>query len=216
VHHVDERPDLGTRARDGLEVGQDPLDIDLCRQVAAGEVEAARAVAAHGRLFGRAPADALVLASVQRALRGSAKRIWVQLESHGGWETHRLARPETEPELAAAVRVLTDSPGLGVVEPAPDEVSVEVQTVVLALTADVYEAFGLTHANRKRDLEAACASVLATDRTYLRAEIRPAPLSKRRFELHVARATGALRTERHRLALRDRARHSEDGAKEAA
>jgi hypothetical protein len=78
-----------------------------------------------------------------------------------------------------------------VVEPAPDEVSVEVQTVVLALTADVYEAFGLTHANRKRDLEAACASVLATDRTYLRAEIRPAPLSKRRFELHVARATRA-------------------------
>jgi hypothetical protein len=153
---------------------------------------------------------------VQRALRGSAKRIWVQLESHGGWETHRLARPETESELAAATRALTDSPSLGAIEPAPDEVSVEVQTVVLALTAEVYEAFGLTHANRKRDLDAACASVLATDRTYLRAEIRPAPLSKRRFELHVARATGALRTERHRLALRDRARHSEDGAKEAA
>jgi hypothetical protein len=28
----------GAGARDGLEVGQDPLDIDLCRQVAAGEV----------------------------------------------------------------------------------------------------------------------------------------------------------------------------------
>src|SRR6188472_469103 len=32
---------------------------------------------------------------VQRALRGSAKRIWVQLESHGGWSTHRHARPDT-------------------------------------------------------------------------------------------------------------------------
>lgn len=153
---------------------------------------------------------------VQRALRGSAKRIWVQLESHGGWETHRLPRPQTDAELAAAVRALTDSPAAGVVEPAAGETGVHVQTVVLALTSEVYEAFGLTHANRKRDLDAACASILTTDRTYLRAEIRPAPHSKRRFELHVARAAGALRTERHRVALRDRALPSDARSTEAA
>ena len=108
---------------------------------------------------------------VQRALRGSAKRIWVQLESHTGWTSHRLAREDGE--LEQAVRALTDGPASVTVEPAEDEDAVEVETVVLPLTAEVYEAFGLTHANRKRDLEAACASILATDRTYLRAEVRP-------------------------------------------
>jgi hypothetical protein len=138
---------------------------------------------------------------VQRALRGSAKRIWVQLESHATWRTHRIARAESEEELIAAVRALTDV-GAGSVEPAPEEDTVEVQTLVLPLSAEVYEAFGLTHGNRKRDLQAACASIMATDRTYLRAEICPQPRSKRRFELHLARAAGALRQERHRLALR--------------
>jgi hypothetical protein len=142
---------------------------------------------------------------VQRALRGSAKRIWVQLESHASWNHHRLARPNEETEIEEAVRELTNGL-LGItVEPGEGEASIEIQTLVVALTADTYEAFGLTHANRKRDLEAACTSILATDRTYLRAEIRPQPHSKRRFELHVARAAGTLRQERHRAALRNRA-----------
>jgi hypothetical protein len=145
---------------------------------------------------------------VQRALRGSAKRIWVQLESHTGWTSHRLAREDGERE--EAVRALTDRPASVTVEPAEDEDTVEVETVVLPLTAEVYEALGLTHANRKRDLEAACASILATDRTYLAAEVRPQPRSKRRFELHVARASGALRRERHRLALRLRSGQQND------
>ncbi len=143
---------------------------------------------------------------VQRALRGSAKRIWVQLESYAGWVTHRVARPGDERDLEASVRALTDTPGGATVEPADDAGCVEVQTLVLALDSDVYEAFGLTHANRKRDLQAACASILATDRTYLRAEVRSQPRSKRRFELHVARAAGALRQERHRVALHRRTR----------
>jgi hypothetical protein len=145
---------------------------------------------------------------VQRALRGSAKRIWVQLESHSGWITHRLAR--TDVDLEKHVRALTDHPSGITVEPADDEDTVEVQTVVLPLTAEVYEAFGLTHANRKRDLQAACASILATDRTYLRAEIRLQPRSQRRYELHVARAAGVLRHERHRLALRLRAQRPDE------
>jgi hypothetical protein len=144
---------------------------------------------------------------VQRALRGSAKRIWVQLESHGAWTTHQMAR--TDVDLETSVRALTENRGGITVEPADGEETVEVQTVVLPLTADVYEAFGLTHANRKRDLHAACTSILATDRTYLRAEIRPQPRSKRHFELHVARAAGALRHERHRLAIRLRAQPSD-------
>lgn len=142
---------------------------------------------------------------VQRALRGSAKRIWVQLESHAGWNHHRLAPPKLETRVEDLACGLTDSPLAIMVEPAVGEESIEIQTLVVALTADAYEALGLTHANRKRDLEAACASILATDRTYLRAEIRPQPHSKRRFDLHVARAAGPLRHERHRLALRNRA-----------
>ena len=47
--------------------------------------------------------------AVQRALRGSAKRIWVQLESYTGWRTHRLARPERDEDLDAAVRSLAPS-----------------------------------------------------------------------------------------------------------
>lgn len=145
---------------------------------------------------------------VQRALRGSAKRIWVQLESHSGWSTHRLARDDAD--LDAQVRALSDNLFAVTVEPADDEEVVEVQTVTLPLSAEVYEAFGLTHANRKRDLQAACASILATDRTYLRAEICLAPRSKRHYELHVARAAGVLRHERHRLALRLRAQQQAD------
>ena len=148
---------------------------------------------------------------VQRALRGSAKRIWVQLESHTGWRTHRLARAEVD--QVNSLRALTELHRASI-EPADDEDCVEVQTVVLPLTAEVYEAFGLTHANRKRDLEAACANIIATDRTYLHAEIRLQPRSKRRYELHVARAAGALRQERHRLALRLRSEHAFRDAEE--
>jgi hypothetical protein len=151
---------------------------------------------------------------VQRALRGSAKRIWVQLESHGAWTTHRL--PRAENDFEAGVRALTENPARVTVEPADGEETVEVQTVVLPLTAEVYEAFGLTHANRKRDLHAACASILATDRTYLRADIRPQFGSKRHFELHVARAAGALRHERHRLAIRLRAERADAESQEVA
>ena len=102
---------------------------------------------------------------VQRALRGSAKRIWVQLESYSGWLTHRLARPDRDDDLEATVRALADTHGAVTVEPAENEAAIEVQTAVLDLTSDVYEVFGLTHANRKRDLEAACKSILATDST---------------------------------------------------
>jgi hypothetical protein len=145
---------------------------------------------------------------VQRALRGSAKRIWVQLESHAGWNHHRVARPEETTETEQIAGELTDTP-LGItVEPGDGEESIEIQTLVLALTHETYEALGLTHANRKRDLEAACASILATDLTYLRAEIRPQPHSKRHFDLHIARAAGTLRHERHRLALRKRAQQA--------
>jgi hypothetical protein len=153
---------------------------------------------------------------VQRALRGSAKRIWVQLESFSGWRTHRLARPERDDDLDGAARALTGAVGAVTVEPADDEQAIEVQTTVLDLTSDVYEAFGLTHANRKRDLEAACKSILATDTTYLLTEVRPVPRSKRRFELVVARAAGTLRQERLRVALRLRAEQKEDVAANAA
>ena len=154
--------------------------------------------------------------AVQRALRGSAKRIWVQLESYTGWRTHRLARPERDEDLDAAVRSVAEN-GRGItVEPTDEEPAVEVQTAALELTSDVYEAFGLTHANRKRDLEAACKSILATDSTYLLAEVRPLPRSKRRYELNVARAAGTLRQERLRSALRLRAEQKEDLAANAA
>jgi hypothetical protein len=153
---------------------------------------------------------------VQRALRGSAKRIWVQLESYPGWRTHRLARPDRDEDLEATVSALTDTPGAVTVEPAENEAAIEVQTAVLDLTSDVYEAFGLTHANRKRDLEAACKSIVATDSTYLVAEVRAVPRSKRRFELNVARAAGTLRQERLRVALRLRAEQKEEVAANAA
>ena len=152
---------------------------------------------------------------VQRALRGSAKRIWVQLESYPGWRTHRLAA-DRERDLDAAVRELTDPFAVTTVEPADDQPAIEVQTAVLDLTGDVYEAFGLTHANRKRDLEASCNSILATDRTYLRAEVRRVPRTKRRFVLIVARAAGTLRQERLRAVLRDRAEQKEEHAADAA
>lgn len=152
---------------------------------------------------------------VQRALRGSAKRIWVQMESYSAWSSHRLARPDSDEDLESAVRALTDNPRATIVEPTEHADTIEIQTLVVELTADVYEAFGLTHANRKRDLQAACASILATDHTYLRGEIRPQPLSKRRFELHLGRAAGALRQERHRLALRVRAQQATERTKEA-
>ena len=154
--------------------------------------------------------------AVQRALRGSAKRIWVQLESYSGWRTHRVARPDSAADLDAAVRALSGSSRAVTVEPAEHEAAIEVQTAVLDLTSDVYEAFGLTHANRKRDLEAACTSILTTDTTYLLAEVRVVPRSKRRFELVVARAAGALRQERLRVALRVRAEQKEDVAATAA
>jgi len=64
------------------------------------------------------------------------------------------------------------------------------------------EAVGLGHLDRKRDLEGAGRSILAADNTYLRAEVRPMTRSKRRFELVVARATGSLRQDRLRSALR--------------
>ena len=57
------------------------------------------------------------------------------------------------------------------------------------------EAFGLGHLN-------------GTDNAYLRAEVRPIARSKRRFEFVVARATGSLRQERLRVALRLRANKS--------
>jgi hypothetical protein len=147
---------------------------------------------------------------VQRALRGSAKRIWVQLESYSGWRTHRLARPEREEDLALTVSSLAENRAGVTVEPADEQPAVEVQTASLELTSEVYEAFGLTHANRKRDLEAACKSILATDTTYLLAEVRTVPRSRRKFELNVARAAGALRQERLRAALRLRAEQKED------
>jgi hypothetical protein len=152
---------------------------------------------------------------VQRALRGAAKRIWVQLESYPGWRTHRLA-PERKEDLDVAVFELTDPAGVPTIEPGENDPAIEVQTAVLDLTSDVYEAFGLTHANRKRDLEAACNSILATDRTYLRAEVRRVPRTKRRYVLIIARAAGSLRQERLRAGLRLRAGQKEDLAANAA
>jgi hypothetical protein len=145
---------------------------------------------------------------VQRALRGAAKRIWVQLETYPDWRTHRLARPETEDELRAVVSQLTNTPTAATVEPSLEEHSIDCQTLVLPLDATTYEAFGITHGNRKRALENACASILNVDHNYLQAEVRLAPRSKRRFELHLARAAGPFRQERHRNALRARSLNS--------
>ena len=155
---------------------------------------------------------------VQRALRGSAKRIWVQLESYTGWRTHRLARPERDEDLemlrcARWRRTVAASPWSRQTKSQRSKS----RRAVLELTSDVYEAFGLTHANRKRDLEAACKSILATDSTYLLAEVRPLPRSKRRYELNLARAAGTLRQERLREPpLRLRAEQKEDLAANAA
>ncbi len=152
---------------------------------------------------------------VQRSLRGAAKRIWVQLESYPGWKRHRLTQPETESQLLQDVNALTDERRQSSIEPGEDEDSIDVHTLVLPLDAEIYEAFGLTHANRKRALQAACASILATDLTYLRADVRAAPRSKRRFELHLARAAGSLRQERHRTALSRRTETKQARAREA-
>lgn len=151
---------------------------------------------------------------VQRALRGSAKHIWVQLESHGGWRSHQIARPTDEAHLAELVTELTRGVGQQVL-PGDDD-TVEVQSLVIALDDDAYQAFGLCHANRKRDLHAACESILRHDRTYLRAEVVTSPYNKRRFELHLVRARGAFRHERTRLSMQSRARRALEDAAIAA
>lgn len=97
---------------------------------------------------------------------------------------------------------LTNPRAPSTVEASDEEAFIEVQTLVLPLDNDVYEAFGLTHANRKRALEAASASILTTDLTYLQAETRLTPRTRRYFELHLARAAGSLRQDRHRAAMR--------------
>lgn len=152
---------------------------------------------------------------VQRALRGASKRIWIQLESHGTWRSHRIRRPANEEELAAFVKPLTAS-GIQEVLPLDDEDVVDVQSLVLPLDDDAYLAFGVCHANRKRDLEAACLSILDNDRTYLRAEILPSSYHKRRFELHLVRARGAFRQERTRLSMKTRALRTGEDAVAAA
>lgn len=152
---------------------------------------------------------------VQRALRGAAKRIWIQLESHGAWRSHQIRRPVDEQELLACIGALTAN-RLQEVLPLAGEDVVDVQSLVLALDDDAYEAFGLCHANRKRDLDAACQSILANDPTYLRAEIVASPYHKRRFELHLVRARGAFRQERTRLGMRSRALRAREDAVAAA
>ena len=148
---------------------------------------------------------------VQRALRGSAKHIWVQLESHRAWRSHQIVRPRDEVELAGVVARLTDELRQEVL-PVDGEDTIDVQSLVIALDDDAYEAFGLCHANRKRDLHAACESILRTDHTYLRAEVLASRHNRRRFELHLVRASGALRQERTRLSMQVRARAREDAA----
>ncbi len=65
---------------------------------------------------------------VQRALRGSAKRIWVQLESYAGWRTHRLPRPDSPRRAASSSsRALTDRGAVDTIEPADEEDAIEVQ-----------------------------------------------------------------------------------------
>ncbi len=140
---------------------------------------------------------------IQRALRGSAKRIWVQLETHTGWDRRDVrATGDTDALLeeldATSLTLFSD------VLPDPDQPTHQLDRLTVPLTTEVYEAFGLTHANRKRDLEAACASILANDRTYLRAEVATAPGSKRRYELRLVRATGALRQELLRTGMSER------------
>jgi hypothetical protein len=152
---------------------------------------------------------------VQRALRGSAKHIWVQLESHGAWRPHRIPRPADDDELAELIKPLTSS-RIPELLPLDDTDTIDVQSLVIALDDDAYQAFGLCHANRKRDLHAACESILRNDRTYLRAEIVASRYSKRRFELHLVRARGAFRHERTRLSMQTRARRALEDAAAAA
>jgi len=152
---------------------------------------------------------------VQRALRGSAKRIWVQLESHGAWRSHQIPRPADEDELAALVAALAAGLRQEIL-PLEDEDTVDVQSLVIALDDDAYQAFGLCHANRKRDLHAACQSILGNDSTYLRAEIVASAYNKRRFELHLVRARGAFRQERTRLNMQTRALRAREDAVAAA
>ncbi len=141
---------------------------------------------------------------IQRAMRGSAKRIWVQLESHTGWDQRAVAASDDVQELLEELDT-TSMTLFSDVLPEADADSHELDRLTVPLNNEVYEAFGLTHANRKRDLEAACASILANDRTYLRAEVANEPGSKRRYELRLVRTTGALRQERLRLGMSERA-----------
>lgn len=141
---------------------------------------------------------------IQRALRGSAKRIWVQLANHP-WERRTVPAEADVAELLAALDAMTDAT-LFEVLPQPEEDIVELERLTIPLTSEVYEAFGLRHANRKRDLEAACESLLATDRTYLRAEVVPQTGKKRRYELRLVRAAGQLRQDRLRLGMLERSR----------
>ncbi|MGI8750146.1 MAG: hypothetical protein ACR2J6_06310 [Thermoleophilaceae bacterium] len=140
---------------------------------------------------------------IQRALRGSAKRIWVQLESHFGWDRLELAAREDVTELLEQLDAATPTLFEELL-PAAETPTVELERLTVPLTAETYEAFGITHRNRKRDLEAACASIVANDRTYLRAEVQNVPGSKRNFELRLVRAAGPLRQERLRLGMGER------------
>lgn len=141
---------------------------------------------------------------VQRALRGAAKRIWLQLEADPSWTRHRIPTPEDEDDVRRTVARLTDEPLEPTIEPADGDEAIEVDTLVLPLTTDTYRAFGINHRNRKQALVAACANILRHDLTYLRAEVRPAAGTQRRYELHLARAAGDERQRRHRRALRAR------------
>jgi len=151
---------------------------------------------------------------VQRSLRGCAKHIWVQLESHPDWTRHVMPRPTGEEDLRDQLEIL--SSGVAQVLPREEEDCVEVQTLSVDLDDDAYESLGITHNNRKRDLEAACASITKTDGTYLRAEIRRCRHHGRRFELHLVRAAGTYRQERLRAALLARRRTREEPQRKAA
>ncbi len=141
---------------------------------------------------------------IQRALRGSAKRIWVQLETHTGWDRRAVRASSDIDELLEELDATSPTLFCDVL-PSDDEATHALERLTVPLTNEVYEALGLTHANRKRDLQAACESILANDRTYLRAEVTTAPHSKRRYELQLVRATGALRQDRLRLGMTERA-----------
>lgn len=128
----------------------------------------------------------------QRRLRGSAQRIWVQLESYPLWVAHHVEAHDLNvpPDVIASLptSTLPDS----YIVPAADDPFVEVRTIRMVLDNDAYEAFGITHANRKRDLTAALRSIVSTDPTYLYADV-VRPKGKRYFELRIARADGDFR-----------------------